>query len=197
VSLIPAFEIGAWNAWILILFFYLIAFGLTSLIERVRFKYKADSRPPRPIYNEQDKKITLILMVTVFASFIYSVFLPLKLGTAWFYAGLIVYLLGMVFLITAEVNFVSTPVDKLVTKGVYRISRNPMWFGFFLIFIGIGIACASWVYLLSAMIFIILQHVLLTCEERWCLEKYGDAYSEYMKKTPKYLGIPKSEGKAH
>jgi protein-S-isoprenylcysteine O-methyltransferase Ste14 len=195
VSLIPAFEIGAWNAWILILFFYLIAFGLTSLIERVRFKYKADSRPPRPIYNEQDKKITLILMVTVFASFIYSVFLPLKLGTAWFYAGLVVYLLGMFFLITAEINFVTTPADKPVTKGVYQISRNPMWFGFFLIFIGIGLACTSWVYLLLAMVFIILQHGLLPCEERWCLEKYGDAYREYMDRTPRWIGIPKSEGR--
>jgi protein-S-isoprenylcysteine O-methyltransferase Ste14 len=29
-------------------------------------------------------------------------------------------------------------------------------------------------------------------EERTCLEKYGDAYLEYVKKTPRYLGIPKS-----
>jgi protein-S-isoprenylcysteine O-methyltransferase Ste14 len=32
-------------------------------------------------------------------------------------------------------------------------------------------------------------------EEQSCLEKYGDAYREYMDRTPKYIGIPKSEGK--
>jgi len=29
-------------------------------------------------------------------------------------------------------------------------------------------------------------------EERMCLEKYGDVYREYMEKTPRWLGLPKS-----
>jgi len=29
-------------------------------------------------------------------------------------------------------------------------------------------------------------------EERYCLEKYGDAYRKYMKRTPRWLGLPKS-----
>ena len=124
-------------------------------------------------------------MVTVIASFIYSVFLPLKLGTVWFYAGLSVYSVGMIFLIIAQYNYVSAPEDKLLTSGVYRISRNPMWFGFFLILFGIGIACASWIYLLCAMVFLILQHILVVAEERWCLEKYGDTYKDYMHRTPR------------
>jgi len=31
-------------------------------------------------------------------------------------------------------------------------------------------------------------------EEQSCLEKYGDAYHEYMDRTPRYIGIPKSVG---
>jgi protein-S-isoprenylcysteine O-methyltransferase Ste14 len=173
----------------------LITGGLSPLIER-KFNYKG-IRPGRPTYNKKEEKLTLILMGTVFASFIYSIFLPLKLGTAWFYAGLVIYLLGMIFLNVAEINYVSAPEEKLLTKGVYSISRNPMWFGFFLILFGIGIACASWIYLLFAMVFIILQHILLVPEERWCLEHYGDSYREYMTRTPKWIGIPRPRGYAY
>ena len=87
----------------------------------------------------------------------------------------------------------NAPLDRPATEGLYRISRNPIYLSTFLIDIGIGIACASWIYLLYAMIEIILQHMTLGAEERWCLEKYGDAYREYMNRTPKWIGIPKSE----
>ncbi len=62
-----------------------------------------------------------------------------------------------------------------------------------LAFIGIGIASASWLCLLLGAINTLLQHILIGAEERWCLEKYGDAYREYMNRTPRWFGIPKSE----
>lgn len=105
----------------------------------------------------------------------------------------IVYLFGGYdFLTIAVVNFATTPADKPVTKGAFCISRNPMYVGWFLIYIGIGIACASWIFLLIAMVFIILQHILVITEERMCLEKFGNEYREYMTKTPKWIGIPES-----
>jgi len=61
-----------------------------------------------------------------------------------------------------------------------------MWFGFFLVFAGTGIAFASWVLLVLA------TGILVIAEERWCLEKYGEAYRENMNRTPKWIGIPKS-----
>ena len=187
MSLIPAFEIGIWNAWIFILPFLLINYGLSFLIvnrESGLFIW--------PEYDKKEKTLLAILMVTHFGSWIYSIFLPLNLGTAWFYAGLLIYLLGMIFVTTATLNFATTRVDKPVTKGVFRISRNPLYFGWFLILIGIGIACASWIFLLLAMLYIILMNILVTPEEYMCLEKFGDVYREYMNKAPKWIGIPKS-----
>ena len=190
MSLMPAFELGLWNAWILVAAFFLINAGLISLIER-KFNYK-ESRPSRPTYDEKEEKLTAILMGSVIASFIYSFFLPLKLGTVWFYVGLSFYMLGMIFVTAAELYYVSAPQDKPLTKGVYHVSRHPMWFGFFLILLGMGIACASWICLLLSTIFIVLQHILVGSEERWCLEHYGDAYREYMDRTPRWIGIPRS-----
>jgi len=62
----------------------------------------------------------------------------------------------------------------------------------YLILIGAGIASASWVFLLFSIVYIILCAILIRAEERSCVEKFGTAYREYINKTPRWLGLPKS-----
>ena len=62
----------------------------------------------------------------------------------------------------------------------------------FIFFLGVSIATASWVFLVFTTLLIAASFYFAHVEEESCLEKYGDAYREYMKRTPKYLGIPKS-----
>ena len=190
MSLVPDFELGLWNAWIFVLSF-LLMFIVWEILNRIR-EQKGASRPDKPPFNEKEKKLYGISQLIFWASVIYSFFLPLKLGTAWFYVGLLVYLFGMIFTIVAGTNLDNTPMNRPATEGLYRISRNPIYLGTFLIFIGIGIAGASWLFLLLIAVFIVLYDILIAPEERWCLEKYGDAYREYMDKTPRWIGIPKS-----
>jgi len=123
---------------------------------------------------------------------VYSIFLPLKLGTVWFYVGIPICLLALVMGIMAGVAFVTAPLDEPINKGVYRISRHPMYFGGFLEYVGIGIACASWVFLLCAVVWIITWNIGVINEERFLIEKYGNAYREYMSRTPRWIGIPQS-----
>jgi len=126
------------------------------------------------------------------ASMAYSVFLPIKLGTLWFYVGLAIWVMSLAIGLTCFVSFGTTPLDELVTKGTYRISRNPVCLSGFLADVGIGIACASWVFLLYAVVDITLMHISVGAEERFLLEKYGAAYREYMNRTPRWIGIRKS-----
>jgi len=93
------------------------------------------------------------------------------------------------------VNFATTPLNEPVTKGLYRYSRNPQYLTEFLMFIGVSIASASWIFLLFSSVYEISLLSFASSEERFCLEKYGDAYREYMNRTPRYIGIPKSEKK--
>ena len=118
--------------------------------------------------------------------------MPLELGTGWFYAGLFVYGISMIFGFMAMMNFAQAPSDKPATKGVYSISRNPMYFSMFGSFVGISLACASWVFLLLTMIWLIIADRGVVAEERLCLETYGDSYKEYMNRTPRWIGKPKS-----
>jgi len=189
MSLIPAFQIDLWNAWILSLAFLLVAFALSQLIVSKKAGLFVSPRLTRW------EKILLngVSVVTIFSPFVYSIFVPLKLGTGWFYAGLPIYLVGMVFVTMTILGFAITPVDKPVTRGVFRFSRNPMYFGWFLVYIGMGIACASWIFLLVGLAFIVMNHLFIPAEERICLEMYGSAYREYMERTPKWIGMPKSK----
>jgi protein-S-isoprenylcysteine O-methyltransferase Ste14 len=50
----------------------------------------------------------------------------------------------------------------------------------------------SWLFLLLAIVYTSLGFIYAGSEERMCLEKYGDAYREYMERTPRWIGLPKS-----
>ena len=189
MSPIPEFELGLWNAWIFVLSFFSL-FIIFKILDHLRGK-KGSSRPDKPPFSKKEEKLYGISQLAIWASNIYSVFLPLKLNTVWFYAGLSTFLLGMVFTLLAGISLDATPIDRPATKGLYRFSRNPIYIGCFLIYIGTGIACASWLFLLLTAIWIVLYDILIAPEERWCLEKYGDSYREYMDRTPKWIGIPK------
>ena len=142
--------------------------------------------------NKTDSIINIFGSFLFFGLFIYSIFLPLQLGTAWFYIGLVLCVLGIVAWTIAIVNIADIPLGKPWTKGLYRYSRHPMHFASFLILIGAGIASASWIFLLFSIIYIILAAIPTIAEERFCLEKYSEAYREYMNRTPRWLGIPKT-----
>jgi protein-S-isoprenylcysteine O-methyltransferase Ste14 len=197
MSIAPAFELGLWNAWVFTL--YVISSNVLpyvlsgKLIDSEVWK-KATGADMQ--LNETEKKISKIISFLFYALIAYSFFIPLKLGTIWLYVGLLVYLLGVIIETTAMLNFLTTPVNKPVIKGVYRVSRNPVYLGMFLMFIGISVACASWVFLLATVALVILIHVSLVSEERWGSERYGDTYREYMKRIPRWIGIPKPEKKA-
>ena len=192
MSLIPAFDIGIWNAWILQAFLFLVMFAQEFLMGKgVKERTKrATQSIPLSKLNSRLALSTHAVIMPIAA--IYSIFLPLKIGTAWLYVGLVIYVLALVMTVMVSINFAATPVDKPVTKGFYRISRHPIYISGFLVFVGIGIACASWVMLLLAVAWIVLWCIVVPAEESFLLEKYGDAYRNYMKKTPRWIGIPKS-----
>ncbi len=189
MSLVPDFQLGLWNAWILII--PLIVFWICG----VKFLFSKRMPGAAPPSKRRDKILSNLLVITMFGSFIYSIFMPLKLGTIWFSVGLIVYLVGLVLIAITMINFATTPMNKPVTKGIYRYSRNPMFIGWFLLYFGIAIASISWVYLLITVLFIFISAYLSPYEEAITLRHYGKDYEEYIKRTPRWIGLQKSEKK--
>jgi len=193
MSLIPAFEIGLWNAWI---------FMLLDVLTFPLFIRIAKGRAPEEEGESQVSAISRTKRITLYSSkiiyipaFVYSIFLPLKLGTVWFYVGLPITLIGFITGVIVILNWAASPRGEPVTNGLYRYSRHPMYVTSFVFFLGVSIATASWGFLLFTILLIAASFYFAPLEEQSCLEKYGDAYREYMNRTPRYIGIPKSEGK--
>jgi len=188
--LIPAFQIGVWNAWLFMIWPWvdMLAVRLVGLDVYRR----ASGLPSEMKTSRQYRVVSYASMVVDTMAVAYSIFLPLKLGTIWFYAGLAIFLIGMVVLGVATVNFARTPMDVPVTRGIYHYSRHPLYLASLLIYFSVGIAAASWVFLLVFVVQSVSIRIAAIEEERFCLEKYGDAYREYIDKTPRWLGLPKS-----
>lgn len=197
---IPAFELGVWNAWIFVLLMFIIDIGLSSLVFRL-FLGSTKSQEinkrhsKRPELTNIEKKMDNLSSVILIALVAYSIALPLQLGTGWFYIGLSIFIFGLIFGFVAMINFALAPTDKPATKGAYAISRNPMYFSMFIIFASISLACASWFVLLLIIGWFILVDRVVVIEERLCLEVYGESYREYLTRTSRWIGLPKSEEK--
>jgi len=188
----PVFEVGVWNAWILMIWL-VIAFFLVPL--NIIPKGREEGSDFTAEFSKTQKYAIRSMHIIYLLSIIYSIFVPLQLGTPWFYAGLPIYLLGLIAYVMVWIGFATTPPDKLITKGIYRYSRNPMQLSQVVIYLGVGIATASWIFLLLAALYIVMPLLWVAAEERHCLKYYGDAYREYMNRTPRWLGIPKSMAK--
>lgn len=190
MSLIPAFQLGLWNAWII-----QVASFLTVTIPSIMDKGTTKKRMGEFKWNElaRTEKIVLLITHIIIMPFtiIYSIFLPLKLGTVWLYVGLPICALALLMGFMVGIAFATAPLDEPITRGVYRILRHPAYFSGFLLYLGIAIACASWIFLVCAMVWIVSMHFGTVLEERELLEKYGDAYRKYMDSTPRWIGIPK------
>jgi protein-S-isoprenylcysteine O-methyltransferase Ste14 len=188
MSVIPAFEIGLWNAWILVIPILIISFSDMRATASRESGEAGDFKLTR-----KENRLTYAVFLPMVVSWVYAVFLPLQLGTIWLYSGLFICLFGMIFTSVAILNFATSPKDKVITNGLYRFTRNPTYIGIVLMQIGLGIACSSWLYLLLTVALTILLNANLSAEERYCLYRYGDDYQKYKNVTPRWIGIPKSE----
>jgi protein-S-isoprenylcysteine O-methyltransferase Ste14 len=188
LSLIPEFELGLWNAWIFVIPMLIILFSEMRATASRESGKAGDFQ-----LTKKENRIIYAVFLGMIVSWVYAVFLPLQLGTIWLYSGLIICLFGMVFTIIAILNFATSPKDKVVTTGLYRFTRNPTYIGMILMQIGLGIACTSWLFLLLTVALMILLNADLSTEERYCLYRFGDDYRKYKNRTPRWIGIPKSE----
>jgi protein-S-isoprenylcysteine O-methyltransferase Ste14 len=193
MSLVPEFELGLWNAWIIAVLGFILPWIPSFFINRE----VVNKRMGKIKWSEFSKTVKIGYIITqgiiVPFTIIYSFFLPLKLSTVWFYVGLPISILGIIMPFISGVSFATAPLDKPITTGVYRITRNPEYFSVFLQYLGIGISGLSWIFILCAVVWIISFHVeVVQSEEPSLIKKYGDAYREYMNRTPRWIGIPKS-----
>lgn len=120
------------------------------------------------------------------------------LESPWNYIGFPFMALALFMDVTALVQFVrakTTPnpfspskTNELVTKGVYRFSRNPMYVGLLFWLIGWALFLGNFISFLLLPLFIwVLTVQQILPEESILEEKFGQAYLDYKKRVRRWF----------
>jgi protein-S-isoprenylcysteine O-methyltransferase Ste14 len=176
------FKIGWLNAWLGMAPIIIIMFTV-FILNKEALKRATDMS----VYQGKDRLRVIISSIVYYTAVIYTLGVALKIGTLWFYIGLIIYILGSIPYVISIFNFSSTPVNEPIVKGVYRISRNPMYFFSSLTLFGLAIAGTSYVMFILTIIYVTLNHFIIQSEEKFCFKNYGESYMNYTNNVPRYF----------
>ena len=77
---------------------------------------------------------------------------------------------------------------KLITNGIYKVSRNPAFLGFDLVYIGILIVYFNPATLVCTLFAIIMLHLQILQEEIYMEATFGNQYLEYKRQVFRYFG---------
>ena len=77
---------------------------------------------------------------------------------------------------------------QLVTSGIYRFTRNPIYLGFLLMVIGLPLNSGLYWGIVLAPFYVILMHrLIIQHEEAYLEKKFGKAYTVYMTRVRRWL----------
>ena len=78
--------------------------------------------------------------------------------------------------------------SNLVTGGVYRFTRNPMYFGFLFILLGWSVWLSNYIAVIMVVpyVFYITRFQIIP-EERFIEEQFGDEYQEYKSRVRRWI----------
>ena len=80
------------------------------------------------------------------------------------------------------------PATSLQTSGIYAFTRNPMYLGLMILYI--GLACFSgncWTFLLIPLIFMIVQKYVIAREENYLERTFKDEYKNYKMRVRRWI----------
>jgi protein-S-isoprenylcysteine O-methyltransferase Ste14 len=113
----------------------------------------------------------------------------------WIIAGSVI-LLGVALAAAGIRNFsragtpvpTNEPTHVLVTAGIHGWTRNPIYLGMLLVYVGIGIAARSpWALILTLPLAMTIRYGVVAREERYLEAKFGATYRAYRASVRRWL----------
>jgi protein-S-isoprenylcysteine O-methyltransferase Ste14 len=80
------------------------------------------------------------------------------------------------------------PTTVFVATGPYLFTRNPMYLGMTVAYLGIGLALDNaWVLALVVPLLLVIEFGVIRREERYLEGKFGDPYRDYRRRVRRWL----------
>jgi protein-S-isoprenylcysteine O-methyltransferase Ste14 len=80
------------------------------------------------------------------------------------------------------------PTTALVTDGPYRFSRNPIYLGFLLSYLGFtALAGTFWGLILLPFLLWTVTHAVIHAEEQYLEGTFGEKYAAYVSRVRRWL----------
>ena len=182
MEFVPELRIGLFNGWIFLVFYLAVFIIVMSTCSREVTKRLYD----RKGWTRTQYAFTTIGKVFSFANITMILLSPIQIGIP-FILGVILYSLGLVGLVTAIIHYRDSPLQEPITKGLYRVSRNPQMISIYVLFAGMILIIGSWINLIFLGITITCSHLSILGEERRLTEQYGESYTAYKGGVPRYF----------
>jgi protein-S-isoprenylcysteine O-methyltransferase Ste14 len=77
--------------------------------------------------------------------------------------------------------------QPLITHGIYRLTRHPLYLGVLMVCLGVPICTSSWRGCVVMAVLIPIFTYRIRLEERLLLDEFGEAYQTYVQVTSKLL----------
>jgi len=83
---------------------------------------------------------------------------------------------------------VRKPATTIVSDGIYRFTRNPMYLSMALLMIAISILISNiWILILTPVFIIVIQKGVIEREEHYLEGKFGVEYTTYKQRTRRWI----------
>ena len=103
--------------------------------------------------------------------------------------GFIMIALGTRRFVAAGTNVPpNLPTTALVVDGIYGRTRNPLYFGSTLVYLGLSVAAGSlWAIVLSVPLLWVINVGVIAREEQYLERKFADAYRAYRARVRRWV----------
>ncbi|MBD3609495.1 MAG: isoprenylcysteine carboxylmethyltransferase family protein [Gammaproteobacteria bacterium] len=108
--------------------------------------------------------------------------------------GCVLVVLGLIVMVVSQFQLglsyrvlLASGKTELVTKGLYAISRNPLYMGSSVAFTGLLLIIPSWIFLLCLVLVLVNNHFRIREEERFLTERFGEVYLDYCRRVNRYF----------
>lgn len=122
--------------------------------------------------------------------------IPVSLGYWNGIAGIALLIASFAMVVSAVVEFQRTgqdpkpwlPTPELVIRGVYHLTRNPMYVGLTGLQLGLGLLLGYlWISVLAPVALLVVHRIAVVVEEKYLRAKFGQSFTDYCRQVRRYL----------